>query len=124
VYTLCAPILCKSPCLRSIRTNPTNVPALFLHHRTHQGNSNPKPFIQILYLSIVEAQSFSGSLALLKSIHSSRLAFSSLHTQHGYSRISNYAIQSAESRTFGAVVAGLRSTAAPGPEGIAGRVSK
>jgi hypothetical protein len=44
----------------------------------------PKPAMQLLYLSIVLAQSFWGSLDLLKSMHSSRTAFSSLHTQHGY----------------------------------------
>jgi len=52
------------------------------------GRENPKPFMQALYLSIVVAQAVCGSFALLKSIHSSRAAFSSLHTQQGYKNVS------------------------------------
>jgi len=39
--------------------------------------------MQLLYWSTVLAQSFCGSAAVLKSMHSSRWAFSSLQTQHG-----------------------------------------
>lgn len=48
-----------------------------------QGSWNPNPAMQLLYFSIVDAQSFWGSLALLNNMHSSLNAFSSLHTQHG-----------------------------------------
>lgn len=41
--------------------------------------------MQLRYWSMVELQSLAGSGALEKSMHSSRLAFSSLQTQHGYS---------------------------------------
>jgi hypothetical protein len=44
---------------------------------------NPKPAIHVLYSSIVVMQALAGSLALLKSMQSSRLAFSSLQTQQG-----------------------------------------
>lgn len=56
------------------------------------GRSNPNPFIQLLYLSIVLAQSLCGSLALLKSMHSSRDAFSSLQTQQGCNVLSDFEI--------------------------------
>jgi hypothetical protein len=36
------------------------------------------------YWSMVDWQAFAGSAALEKSMHSSRFAFSSLQTQHGY----------------------------------------
>jgi len=100
-------------------------PVLFYIAITHHGRSNPNPFIQILYFSIVEAQSFWGSLALLKSMHSSRLAFSSLHTQHGYFISVTRPLQNINGVTFGAAAAaGLRSTMELGPEGVANRVSR
>jgi hypothetical protein len=46
---------------------------------------NPNPAMQLLYKSIVDWQSFWGSAAFEKSMHSSRLDFSSLHTQQGCS---------------------------------------
>jgi hypothetical protein len=39
--------------------------------------------MQDRYWSIIDLQSAAGSFALEKSMHSSRLAFSSLHTQQG-----------------------------------------
>jgi hypothetical protein len=57
------------------------------------GKLNPKPAMQFLYLSIVVAQSFWGSLELLKSMHSSREAFSSLHTQHGWESLDYHTSQ-------------------------------
>lgn len=51
------------------------------------GSLNPNPAIQLLYLSIVVAQSFCGSRALLNNMHSSRVAFSSLQTQQAYHRV-------------------------------------
>ena len=45
---------------------------------------NPKPSIHALYCCIVDLQSSSGFAALDMSMHSSRCAFSSLHTQHGW----------------------------------------
>ena len=47
--------------------------------------SKPKPFMQDRYCSMVDWQSFAGSAALEKSMHSSRFDFSSLQTQQGYS---------------------------------------
>lgn len=44
----------------------------------------PKPAMQLLYCAIVDLHSIVGSDVLEKSMHSSRCAFSSLHTQHGY----------------------------------------
>jgi len=44
---------------------------------------NPYPAIQSLYLATNPLQSSCGSSALENNIHSSRCAFSSLHTQHG-----------------------------------------
>jgi hypothetical protein len=71
----------------------------------------------------VEAQSFWGSLALLKSIHSSRLAFSSLHTQHGYSQpIRNVELEYKSVHTLTlaeAWPAGLRSTPMFAPVAVA-----
>merc|ERR1712098_792567 len=92
-YTMilpCAPAMQRSiiPLMYSL----THLPILtyntihispVIHRRVPQGRLNPNPAIQLLYLSIVVAQSFCGYFALLKSIHSSRVAFSSLHTQHG-----------------------------------------
>lgn len=46
--------------------------------------SKPNPFMQDRYCSMVDWQSFAGSAALEKSMHSSRFDFSSLQTQHGY----------------------------------------
>lgn len=46
--------------------------------------SKPKPFMQDRYWSMVDWQSFAGSAALEKSMHSSRFDFSSLQTQQGY----------------------------------------
>lgn len=46
--------------------------------------SKPKPFMHDRYCSMVDWQSFVGSAALEKSMHSSRFDFSSLQTQHGY----------------------------------------
>lgn len=43
----------------------------------------PYPAMQALYWSTSDAQSAAGSLAVEKSMHSSRFCFSSLHTQHG-----------------------------------------
>lgn len=43
----------------------------------------PKPCMQLLYWSTRDTQSAAGFLAVEKSIHSSRFAFSSLHTQQG-----------------------------------------
>lgn len=43
----------------------------------------PNPDMHDRYWSIRDLQSAAGSFALEKSIHSSRLAFSSLHTQQG-----------------------------------------
>ena len=48
-----------------------------------QAKSNPKPFIQARYLVTISAHAACGSLAVEKSMHSSRAAFSSLHTQQG-----------------------------------------
>lgn len=45
---------------------------------------NPYPFIQVLYAPTKSPHSFWGSSLLLKSIHSSLAAFSSLHTQQGF----------------------------------------
>ena len=45
---------------------------------------NPYPAIQTLYFVTRSAHSFWASSELEKSIHSSLLAFSSVHTQHGY----------------------------------------
>jgi len=53
----------------------------------------PNPSMHILYWAIVELQSFAGSAALEKSMHSSRLAFSSLQTQHGYHSISSWPLK-------------------------------
>lgn len=39
--------------------------------------------MQLLYWSTSDLQSAAGSLAVEKSMHSSRFDFSSLHTQHG-----------------------------------------
>lgn len=44
----------------------------------------PNPAIHVLYRSTVDWQSFRGSGAFENSMHSSRLAFSSLHTQQGF----------------------------------------
>lgn len=58
--------------------------------------------MQLLYLSIVLAQSFWASSDLLKSMHSSRMAFSSLHTQHGYGLLAPSAVMGhGELHTFG-----------------------
>lgn len=46
--------------------------------------SKPNPFMQDRYCSMVDWQSFAGSAALEKSMHSSRFDFSSLQTQQGY----------------------------------------
>ena len=46
--------------------------------------SKPNPFMHDRYWSMVDWQAFAGSAALEKSMHSSRFAFSSLQTQHGY----------------------------------------
>lgn len=43
--------------------------------------------MHVLYCSTKDLQSAAGSLALEKSIHSSRLDFSSLQTQQGYSNM-------------------------------------
>ncbi len=40
--------------------------------------------MQLRYCSIVDRHSLAGSAALVKSMHSSRRDFSSLHTQQGY----------------------------------------
>lgn len=40
--------------------------------------------MQLLYLDTILSHSFCGSSVLEKSMHSSRAAFSSLHTQQGY----------------------------------------
>jgi hypothetical protein len=48
-----------------------------------QAKSNPKPFIQARYLVTISAHAAWGSLAVENSMHSSRAAFSSLHTQQG-----------------------------------------
>lgn len=45
--------------------------------------SKPNPFMHSLYASIVGAHALAGSAAFEKSMHSSRLDFSSLHTQQG-----------------------------------------
>ena len=45
--------------------------------------SNPKPFIQLLYLLTKSPHAAWGSLAVENSMHSSRAAFSSLQTQQG-----------------------------------------
>jgi hypothetical protein len=81
------------------------------------GKVNPKPAIQLLYLSIVEEQSFCASADLLKSIHSSRVAFSSLQTQHGYcqsvqSFIRLWTSENPGRRTFGPVLATFSGCAA------------
>jgi hypothetical protein len=48
-----------------------------------QAKSNPNPFIQARYLVTISAHAACGSLAVENSMHSSRAAFSSLHTQQG-----------------------------------------
>jgi hypothetical protein len=48
-----------------------------------QAKSNPNPFIQLRYLVTISAHAACGSLAVENSMHSSRAAFSSLHTQQG-----------------------------------------
>lgn len=53
----------------------------------------PKPAMQLRYWSIMLLQSFVGSDPVEKSMHSSRLDFSSLHTQHGYTRVSGGSIE-------------------------------
>jgi hypothetical protein len=45
--------------------------------------SNPNPFIQLLYLLTKSPHAAWGSLAVENNMHSSRAAFSSLHTQQG-----------------------------------------
>ena len=50
---------------------------------TNQARSNPNPFIQARYLVTISAHAACGSLAVENSMHSSRAAFSSLHTQQG-----------------------------------------
>ena len=45
--------------------------------------SKPNPFMQLLYLPTKSMHASCGSLEVEKSIHSSRAAFSSLHTQQG-----------------------------------------
>lgn len=62
---------------------------LFVHciifpNRCSGQTSKPNPFMQDRYWSMVDWQSFAGSAALEKSMHSSRFDFSSLQTQHGY----------------------------------------
>jgi hypothetical protein len=49
----------------------------------NQAKSNPNPFIQLRYLVTISAHAAWGSLAVENSMHSSRAAFSSLHTQQG-----------------------------------------
>lgn len=51
--------------------------------RSRPQTLNPNPAMQLRYWSIVDWQSFWGSAAFEKSMHSSRLDFSSLHTQQG-----------------------------------------
>lgn len=68
------------------------------------GKLKPKPAMQVLYFSIIGLQSFSGSAALEKSMHSSRAAFSSLQTQHGYAVVntqSHYKEEAQIGHTFG-----------------------
>lgn len=55
---------------------------------------NPNPAMHVLYLEIMSRHSAWGSLPLEKSMHSSRAAFSSLHTQHGYEFVS-FSVQEA-----------------------------
>jgi hypothetical protein len=45
---------------------------------------NPNPAIQLLYCPTSVAHSFAGSSLELNSMHSSRAAFSSVHTQQGF----------------------------------------
>jgi hypothetical protein len=49
----------------------------------NQAKSKPNPFIQARYLVTISAHAACGSLAVENSMHSSRAAFSSLHTQQG-----------------------------------------
>jgi hypothetical protein len=48
-----------------------------------QAKSNPNPFIQLLYLPTKSIHASCGSFDVENSMHSSRAAFSSLHTQQG-----------------------------------------
>lgn len=50
----------------------------------YQGMSNPYPFIHARYRPTMSPHAACGSLAVEKSMHSSRACFSSLQTQQGY----------------------------------------
>jgi hypothetical protein len=68
-------------------SRPIQCPLLPIQSRLmnsrNQAKSNPNPFIQARYLVTISAHAAWGSLAVEKSMHSSRAAFSSLHTQQG-----------------------------------------
>ena len=62
---------------------PSSLATLHLCILSLYAKSNPKPFIQLLYFVTISAHAAWGSLAVEKSMHSSRAAFSSLQTQQG-----------------------------------------